>query len=343
MLEVKTYKNYKELCVAMGWHPTTGTAKKAQFKELERLCEYHKEGNKIIIDNIFDIPKEKIDNRGAKGKFQEQVAMSILSVILTNYKVLDNGEIEALYYTKYSLIKKINLANEKLFNRDDDITGISSIEVRSYKNRAIDFCYEALESGLKYLEKKNICLVKNCTFVIYENQKSENLNDTFSTLLLGFEQEVLLELGKSKFLAIKNDTYSDVKNEVIKRYNEFTEDNIIDYSSCIKILCTKKYIDDFRLKVLKKSKLEIDKELWEATNKALISRIENAINKKGENARIAYENYKILKRGKLDFGEEIQQINPIKGFVDIALGFDNYLFNVKILDEMCRKPLNLIH
>ena len=63
MLEIKTYKNYKELCKAMEWKITGGSSKKKQLKELESLCEYHKEGNKFIVTNIFDEPKEIIDKR----------------------------------------------------------------------------------------------------------------------------------------------------------------------------------------------------------------------------------------------------------------------------------------
>ena len=59
MLEKKTYKNYKELCKAMNWEIKDGNSKKAQFKELDTLCNYHKEGYKIIIDEMFDIKKKK--------------------------------------------------------------------------------------------------------------------------------------------------------------------------------------------------------------------------------------------------------------------------------------------
>ena len=56
MLEQKIYKNYKELCGAMGWAVASGCSKKSQFKDLERYCKYHKEGQKIVIDEIFEAP-----------------------------------------------------------------------------------------------------------------------------------------------------------------------------------------------------------------------------------------------------------------------------------------------
>ena len=66
MLELKTYKNYKELCVAMDWKITDGSSKKKQLKELESLCKYHKEGNKFVIDEVFENPKPIKDGRGGK-------------------------------------------------------------------------------------------------------------------------------------------------------------------------------------------------------------------------------------------------------------------------------------
>ena len=45
-------KNYKELCKMLEIKTTTGEAKQNQLKELAELVEYHKDGNKFVIDNI---------------------------------------------------------------------------------------------------------------------------------------------------------------------------------------------------------------------------------------------------------------------------------------------------
>ena len=49
-------KNYKELCRYLEWNTTTGNAKKSQFIDLERYCKYHKEGQKIVVDEVFETP-----------------------------------------------------------------------------------------------------------------------------------------------------------------------------------------------------------------------------------------------------------------------------------------------
>lgn len=60
------FKNYKELCEFLGWKVGTGTQKKSQLKQLNILCEWHKEGNKIIVDEVYEIKKEKEDKRFKK-------------------------------------------------------------------------------------------------------------------------------------------------------------------------------------------------------------------------------------------------------------------------------------
>ena len=57
------FKNYKELCAFFDEKPTTGCSKQAQFKDWERYFSYRKEGNKFVITEVFDTPKEKVDNR----------------------------------------------------------------------------------------------------------------------------------------------------------------------------------------------------------------------------------------------------------------------------------------
>lgn len=59
----KVIKNYKELCKLANMDVKAGDSKKAQLKELERYCEYTRIGNKFVIKEVYDKPKEKEDKR----------------------------------------------------------------------------------------------------------------------------------------------------------------------------------------------------------------------------------------------------------------------------------------
>lgn len=63
----QVYKNYKELCGALNEKEKGGKSKKLQLKEWERYFSFHKEGQKIIIDEVYENPKEKIDGRKNNG------------------------------------------------------------------------------------------------------------------------------------------------------------------------------------------------------------------------------------------------------------------------------------
>ena len=60
----KIYKNWKELYEAMDWNNIGGDTKKKYLKILNSICEFHKDGQKIIIDNIYNNPLPIVDNRG---------------------------------------------------------------------------------------------------------------------------------------------------------------------------------------------------------------------------------------------------------------------------------------
>lgn len=51
------FKNYKELCIALGTEPKDGSSKPKQLKEIETLLKFHKDGWKHIIDEIYEKPK----------------------------------------------------------------------------------------------------------------------------------------------------------------------------------------------------------------------------------------------------------------------------------------------
>ena len=67
MLEIKFYKNWKEICNIMNWKTIGGNYKKSKLKELESICKFRKVGHGFNILEIYDKPKEIIDMRGKTG------------------------------------------------------------------------------------------------------------------------------------------------------------------------------------------------------------------------------------------------------------------------------------
>lgn len=100
-------KNYKVLCELLEVKPTLGKGREYHMREFERYCKYHKDGQKFIIDEVYEVPLEKIDGRqgGNHTKYE-----TLMDNIIIN-KLLDNCQIEA---SKSELFKNyIELFTEK--------------------------------------------------------------------------------------------------------------------------------------------------------------------------------------------------------------------------------------
>ena len=156
MLEIKTYKNYKELCEAIGWKISTGNGKKAQLKELEKVCRYHKEGNKIIVDEIFLQPKIITDNR------QESYISLIENLILNlcyneSYQPSFDGSVKismgriargvGLFNTNFSACKRMLGKTSKYLGTNIDTT-------KEYFDTVERSASGKIETALKNLDKK---------------------------------------------------------------------------------------------------------------------------------------------------------------------------------------------
>lgn len=68
------FKNYKELCEFMGWEVIRGNSMRARLKELDSLCKWHREGQKIVVEMVYDTPKKKED-----GRTNSQIGRRLLS------------------------------------------------------------------------------------------------------------------------------------------------------------------------------------------------------------------------------------------------------------------------
>lgn len=58
------FANYRRLCEFLGEEIKCGQSKKSQLKNWARYFCFDRDGNKIIINKIYDTPKKKIDKRG---------------------------------------------------------------------------------------------------------------------------------------------------------------------------------------------------------------------------------------------------------------------------------------
>lgn len=131
-------KNYRELCKILNIKQTGGSAKKSQMKELARFVKYHKDGNKIIIDEIYKEPLEKIN-----GRIE---AIKLRAKNNSDWKIYDNLNIEPEKMLNYG-IYKITLNNDIYIG-----STIKSFRKRFQqhnrgKDKLMKHTYELLQNG----------------------------------------------------------------------------------------------------------------------------------------------------------------------------------------------------
>ena len=90
----KIYKNWKELCEAVGWINMGGSTKKKYCKLLSNICKYHKEGHKLVIEEIYEEPSSIINGRERNKKNYPQYAIEEkYNKSIGVYKIVLNNQI----------------------------------------------------------------------------------------------------------------------------------------------------------------------------------------------------------------------------------------------------------
>ena len=101
------FKNYKELCAYLNEEPKTANSKKAQLKEWERYFSFTKEGQKIIITEVFDAPKDKVTKYTSNNNKNVKPMMDYLM-----------AEFDTKYANKYHTISNWSTTVLHLMNKD---------------------------------------------------------------------------------------------------------------------------------------------------------------------------------------------------------------------------------
>lgn len=231
-LELKTYKNYKELCSVMGWCVSSGNTKKSQLKELDTYCNYHKEGNKFIIDEIFDIQKEKEDLRrnGNNSIYSEDIDKLIVHMC----SELENGKYNYIELTTNGFLNKLHMTNKNYsvgrcnLDRFSRWAEIPIETLYDFFNSTYKKNKDILESGLKRLESKSLIMTTTVIKVCLLNNTHKNASDNEIESILEIEQEVLKKINvkdkQEAFLKGKWNLFQKEKSEMLRELMGFLYD-----------------------------------------------------------------------------------------------------------------------
>lgn len=143
------------MCEFMRWNIYSGKQKILQFEELGRICKYHKEGNKIIIDEVFAVAVEPVDGRSKNNIFINPIE----AILLFTLKSIDNDKYN-LYFSNKKFYQILGLFNKEYSTLESgessdiiealqvDYLSLKSFKVNS-KSEANKIIKRALESQRK--------------------------------------------------------------------------------------------------------------------------------------------------------------------------------------------------
>ena len=328
MLEIKTYRNWKELCESIGWKVTRGNSKNKYLKILNSMCKYHKEGQKFIIEEIYDEPKEIEDGRGkTKGNSTSKYGDSIKKLLFHMMAVSENGyavvipknkAMETFYFVKEGYSEYNNNLIEFAKEHDLELTSVYDVFNSSYKN-----FIRVIDSALMKLNSKKL-MVSNTFELLYIDGSRKPLkiveDDDLISFILQTQNDVLFEMNCEDLYEAKiNDTILDLYSEVTKRIILKTEDrSIIGYRQIyycvatedfIKELTRYKMMDDVYSKVIN----FIRQRARESAESTYLKRHKKAIKTiRGKILRMPPEKYhRIAIRASHRYPENCQQVIDI--------------------------------
>jgi hypothetical protein len=170
------FSTEKKLLITVGFEKYDGNKqKKYQLEELQRYLTYEKTGklsrgkptNEIVVTEIFDTPKEKIDNRSNNGGNNT----SIISDYMRNWIEIaleSDGSIDG---SASKIIRDMNLViddfSNAYYNFDDCFTDCTSIEKQFF----LDYCDVVMNSYKQRLKRIISNLVEYGDFIYKEYYK----------------------------------------------------------------------------------------------------------------------------------------------------------------------------
>lgn len=146
--EHQIIKNYKQLCEILDIRPCSGNSKISQHKEFERHFKYHKIANCYIIDEVYNITKEKGDKRkddkkvGNNNKYSKNIQSLIIDL-------LAQSKDERVCLSVGTLLDKLGMVNDNYLVGRQNIPKLSEVTNVPEEN-----CYDFYNYTQKNLKTK---------------------------------------------------------------------------------------------------------------------------------------------------------------------------------------------
>lgn len=314
----QVFKNYKDLCSFLEWEIAYGNSRKAQLSELNRMCRNHRDGHKIIIDEVYSTKLQTL----SKGKYINDIQKLLLH-ILSREKT---GRVEL---TMNKLMNLLDLVNENYVtcymerNKLIDKTGIEIEFIDEIYN--ILSRYRAIVlSALKSLKNKGLIELNINQMINYNVPIYDTLDDgsfvcdiNGDKRIIGYEKVVryadaetvqfVLKIKENEIerLSIKDKRCFFINRELEALWRRNVNKELKKYNINYMFQCYE-VIYNYESVERQLSRSEV-KEIRDRLNKNVLDRVFNAINKYSDNNTLPEEVYSLIECG-LYTQEEVKNI-----------------------------------
>lgn len=223
LIEGMIFKNYKELCSHLGWEIKEGNAKKAQMKELDAKCKWYKQGQKIVIEFVYEYEKTKEDGRSKNNVYINPVEVILLFAL----KGMEKPEI---YFSNSKMYRILGLFNDKFeeLNYGDTNEIIQELVVdyltaKSFKITSKAEANRIIKRALKGMKNRRTIDYIEGRIIVGADDTHRVATPEEARILTKIEKECLDEVGCLNF------TQLEYKNLFFK-YNKLLKEKIEETS-----------------------------------------------------------------------------------------------------------------
>ena len=368
LTEDSSVRNYKTMCDLLGEEPTDGNSRKAQINRWKRYFDFHKEGQKFIIDEIYDEPFPTDDARKRReGLYVKYIELLLLEFLSRqqDYKVtVGNKEmyrILGMTNDRYEIRNKLGITRgnevirQTIMNNKDEFVFsefpmVSSFDVNNFYFRAEQKLNKILYSALRSMKNRFLIDYKKVNIIaepdpvthILEYRESNAYEDK---LILEAKSYVVKEMGFNNMMEIMLCYKSD---EFFERFNDYIK-NEYGWDRCYPRLRVV-YIDDIAKQIPLKAeeikrlstedkKTQLNAEIIKCLNTQAEKKYEDNWNKflDGESDRLSKQEEKVDKLStdtSADTNEFLIESKKEKPFlyrsnyVEIQRALTDYLLNI---------------
>lgn len=357
LAENNSVRNYKTMCDLLGEEATDGNSRKAQINRWKRYFEFHKEGQKFVVDEIYEEPFPTDDARkrreGLYVKYIELLLLEFLSKQV-DYKVtLGNKEmyrILGMTNARYDIRNKMGstkaneILRQTIMNNEDKFAftnspKVSNFDINNFYFRAEQKLNRILYSALRSMKDRFLIDYKKVNIIAeYNEDDSQHLDYRESN---AYEDKIILEAKNKIIKEMGYDNLTEIMlrykcDDFYEKFNEYIKEEY-GWEKCYPQLRVV-YIDDIAkqipLKAEEIKKLSIEDKRTQL-NEEIIKCLNTQAEKKYKEAEARFFEYECDKAEAEENGEW-GKYNPFEkepfmyksDYVEIQMALTDYLLNI---------------